>query len=310
MASAVSPAIPSFVDRLYGSGAPKLAVVGLDPHIPRIVSQLKLDHQEEIDAAQAAEIIMDYNKLVIDSIADTVGVVKLQMACYERYGTSGMNALDVSARYARDAELIVILDGKRGDIPETSRIYAEGFFQLDKDGHPYADAATVAPYLGRDSVEPFVEVARRNNAGVFVCVKTSNVGARDVQDLAVRDHTVADEVASMVTELNSDGSANSYGAVGAVTGATHPSDAPRLRTAMRNSILLVPGIGAQGGDPELLHHFFNADGLGALVNASRSVIFPAGEPGRSLGHHIKTAAQNLVSITQRASKIARSASGS
>jgi len=212
-----------------------------------------------------------------------VPAVKLQSAFYELLGVPGLRALLETVRAARAAGLLVILDAKRGDIASTAAAYAEALLgELDWRGQARpaigADAATVSPYLGGDSLEPWVDVCRRHGKGIFVLARTSNPGSADLQSLGLAGGGTVDErVASMVDRLGEGQvGAAGYSSVGAVVGATFPADAARLRRLMPRAIFLLPGYGAQGGGAEGLAACFDRDGLGALVSASRSITYPKG----------------------------------
>lgn len=201
-------------------------------------------------------------------------VVKPQVAFFEAYGAAGWAALErVRARIPADVP--VIADAKRGDIGSTSRAYAAAYVEPRGDEPPLADAITVNPYLGRDSLEPFLRACRRHGAGLFCLVKTSNEGGADVQDLVLTDgHPVWHHVALLVHELG-EGLVGEHGlsAVGAVVGATHPRAVAEARRLLPQAILLLPGVGAQGATPADLARAFTSGPASALVNASRSVIY-------------------------------------
>ncbi|MGZ4290475.1 MAG: orotidine-5'-phosphate decarboxylase, partial [Gaiellaceae bacterium] len=214
---------------------------------------------------------------IVDAVAPHAVAVKPQLAFFEALGPAGMAAFDDVCLYARRAGLLVIADGKRGDIGSTARAYAEAYLEGDL---PRADALTVNPYLGRESVEPFLAAVRRRGAGIFVLVKTSNAGA-DVQDLQLTDgrplwHHVAALVAEWGEDLIGDVGLSS---VGAVVGATHPRAVADARRLMPQAILLLPGVGAQGGAVADLERAFQSGPASALVNASRSVNYAYRETG-------------------------------
>jgi orotidine-5'-phosphate decarboxylase len=201
--------------------------------------------------------------------------VKPQLAFFEALGADGISAFEEVCAYARTAELLVIADGKRGDIGSTARAYAAAYLEGDGDGVPRADALTVNPYLGPDSVEPFLAACRRHGAGLFVLVKTSNAGSADVQDLTLSDgSTVWMQVAALVDEWGEDlVGENGLSSVGAVVGATFPREVGEARRLMPRSILLLPGIGEQGGTPADVARAFASGPSSALVSASRSVSY-------------------------------------
>jgi orotidine-5'-phosphate decarboxylase len=203
-------------------------------------------------------------------IAPMVGIVKPQSAFFEACGPAGLKALQSFMRHARQLNLITILDAKRGDIASTAEAYAETAF-----GVYDADALTVNPYLGRDAVEPFLTAARRDSRGVFILVRTSNPGAGLFQDLdcggRLLHEVVGDTVQSWAREnLGQCG----FGDVGAVVGATHPAELANLRARLRDVWFLVPGYGAQGGSAADGRPALRGDGLGAVVNSSRGILFP------------------------------------
>lgn len=224
-----------------------------------------------------AEAYLDFCCGVIDVVAPIVPVAKPQAAFFEELGPAGMAALAEVIRYAQEKGLLVILDGKRNDIGSTAEAYARGM--LGRGSAWGADALTVSPYLGADSLTPFVDVARERGAGIFVLVKTSNPGGGTLQDLEIgvehdRPRRVYNAVAELVEGLAGDtAGVCGYGAVGAVVGATYPDQLAELRAAMPHTWFLVPGFGAQGGAAADIAPAFDAYGMGAVVNNSRGIIF-------------------------------------
>jgi orotidine-5'-phosphate decarboxylase len=215
---------------------------------------------------------------VIDATASACVAVKLQLACFERLGVSGWVALENAVAAAREHGLLVLADGKRGDVPVTAQAYAQAL--VGETPTPFgtvpglgADAFTANPLLGRDSLEPLLEAADAAGAGCFVLVRTSNPGAADVQDLVAGDGPVHEALARMVAELGADRTGEcGLSSVGAVTGATRPELLTRLRELMPNSIFLLPGVGAQGGSIEELAPAFRPHPAAGLVAASRSIV--------------------------------------
>lgn len=273
------PAASHFADRLIAriEATQSHLVVGLDPDLRELPAEL-LDGVTDLAGAAAA--VEAFASAVIDGVAEQVPAVKPQSAFFEALGSAGVAALERVEAHARAAGLLVIEDAKRGDIGNTMAAYAAaalGRVRIDEDVElPVhdADAVTVSPYLGPESLAPMIDVARRFGKGLFVLVRTSNPGSAEVQD------AVHERVARMVDELGKEGvGARGYADVGAVTGLTYPEEAPALRAQMPNAILLVPGLGAQGGRPEDFARFLNDDGLGAVAAASRSVA--GGWRGRS-----------------------------
>lgn len=275
----------NFADRVCSGVKAKRshAVVGLDPVLNRIPSFIREQAiaQYGATARGAAAALLTFNRLVIDAVADQVALVKPQSAYYEVYGHWGVEAFWETIKYARSMGLITIADAKRGDIGPTAEAYAAAFF-----GHPnpleswedpdlWADSLTVNPYLGSDGLVPFAKRCGARGTGLFVLVKTSNPSSGELQDQPLLSgETVAQQVAKLVNHLGLPLVGQSgYSSIGAVVGATYPDDLARFRQEMPQAILLVPGYGAQGGTGADVVHAFNADGLGAVVNASRSVIF-------------------------------------
>jgi orotidine-5'-phosphate decarboxylase len=259
-------AVQTFADRLAAEVERKRSqlVVGLDPRVDLLPIELRGD-------------VGRFCCGLIDAVAPHAVAVKPQLAFFETLGPAGMAAFDDVCTYARRAGLLVIADGKRGDIGSTARAYADAYIEGDL---PRADALTVNPYLGRESVEPFVAAARRSGAGLFVLVKTSNAGA-DVQDLQLTDgrplwHHVASLVSEWGEELVGDVGLSS---VGAVVGATHPRAVAEARRLMPQAIILLPGVGAQGGAVADLERAFQSGPASALVNASRSIDYAFRDTG-------------------------------
>jgi len=254
------------------------ACIGLDPRRESLPATFGMD------AATAPKAVADafarFCRDVIDVVAPLVPVVKPQLACFEAAGPHGMHALADVVAHARSKGLLVLADGKRGDIGSTAEAYADGWL-----GGPWAaDALTVNPYLGLDSVEPFVKTAEARAAGIFVLVKTSNPGSKDFQDLPVDGRPLYEHVAAGVESLAARTAVGgSYGAVGAVVGATWPRQLDELRTAMPHAWILVPGFGKQGGRAADVRGAFDADGLGALVVSARDVIFAHSRPEMNAG---------------------------
>ena len=271
--------ISKLVDSIKKKEAP--IVVGLDPtlsNIPaKITKQAIAEHGETLEAAGSA--ILEYNKALVDAIYEFVPAVKPQIAMYEQFGLPGLVAFTETVNYCREKGLIVIGDVKRGDIGSTSAAYATAHLGTVKIGDSTVpvfdeDFCTVNPYLGSDGIKPFIDVCNENDRGIFILVKTSNPSSGEFQDRILHDEdsTLYEAVGFKVNEwaaLSMDGS---YSNVGAVVGATYPKMGEILRRIMPKSYILVPGYGAQGGTGKDLKPFFNADGLGAIVNSSRGII--------------------------------------
>jgi orotidine-5'-phosphate decarboxylase len=222
--------------------------------------------------ADKAAAYLEFCRGVIDVVAPLVPAVKPQAAFFERLGPEGMTALGEVIGYARRKNLLVILDAKRNDIGSTATAYAQGM--LGQDSPWGADCMTVSPYLGADSLQPFVDVAIERAGGIFVLVKTSNPGGGMLQDLEASGRPIYEHVAEYVEARAAETAAEcGYGAVGAVVGATYPDQLSELRGKMPHAWILVPGFGSQGGTARDVAGAFDAKGLGALVNNSRGIIF-------------------------------------
>jgi orotidine-5'-phosphate decarboxylase len=246
-------------------------LVGLDPRAEMLPPGLLAAS----DTAQPEKVAAAYEQFcreIIDVVAHRVPAVKPQAAFFEELGPAGAVALARVVRYAREQGLIVIVDGKRNDIGSTATAYAHGY--LGRESPWGADALTVSPYLGEDSLQPFVEVAAEQMAGLFVLVKTSNPGGRMIQDLVADGKPIYRHVADFVERLamTTEGD-NEYGSVGAVVGATYPQQLAELRSAMRHTWFLVPGFGSQGGTAADVAAAFDPQGRGAIINNSRGIIF-------------------------------------
>ena len=296
------------IDRLIGRietlGAP--IVVGLDPTsemIPeRILSACREAHSDPLKAVAAA--LLAFNREIIDAVCDLVPAVKPQIAMYERFGPEGLRAYADTAAYAQSRGLLVIGDVKRGDIASTAKAYTAHLGGTELWGetlNPWnADAVTLSPYLGGDSVKPFLDVCAALDKAVFILVKTSNAGSGDLQDLPLASGlTVYEHVAGLVSAWG-EGLIGSrgYSKVGAVVGATFPEQGQVLRKRMPRTFFLVPGYGAQGGTGRSLRGFFDGEGRGCIVNSSRGIIAAWQKDSRFGEHNIGGAARAAV-ITMR-----------
>lgn len=270
--------IDKLIEKIRKTGAP--IVVGLDPKLDYVPGHIQKKAFEEYGETLegAAEAIWQYNKGIVDAVYDLIPAVKPQIAMYEQFGIPGLIAFKKTVDYCKEKDLVVIGDIKRGDIGSTSESYAIG--HLGKTGVGSVsfagfdeDFATVNPYLGSDGVKPFVKVCISDNKGIFVLVKTSNPSSGEFQDRLVNGKPLYELVGEKVTEWGTDCiGKNGYSAVGAVVGATYPEQGKILRKVMPKSFILVPGYGAQGGKGADLVHFFNEDGLGAIISSSRGII--------------------------------------
>jgi orotidine-5'-phosphate decarboxylase len=269
--------INKLVAKIKKTNAP--IVVGLDPmlsYIPEhIVKKAFLEYGETL--AGASEAIWQYNKAIVDSTYDLIPAVKPQIAMYEQFGIEGLKAFQKTVDYCHEKDLVVIGDVKRGDIGSTSEAYAIGHLGKVQVGSQSIaafneDFATVNPYLGSDGIKPFVDVCKKENKGLFILVKTSNPSSGEFQDRLIDGKPLYEYVGSKVAEWGADHMGDSYSYIGAVVGATYPEMGKVLRKVMPKSFILVPGYGAQGGKGADLVHYFNEDGLGAIVNSSRGII--------------------------------------
>lgn len=269
--------IEKLIEQIEKKEAP--IVVGLDPmlsYVPEYIRQAVFEEKGET-LEGAAEAIWQFNKGIVDAVYDLVPAVKPQIAMYEQYGIPGMMAFLKTVQYCKEKGLIVIGDIKRGDIGSTSAAYAVGHLGTVEVGSkkysPFEeDFATVNPYLGSDGIRPFLDVCKENDKGIFVLVKTSNPSSGEFQDQMVGEQKLYKIVAQKVVEWGSEVMGGGYSNVGAVVGATYPEQGKILRKQMKNTYILVPGYGAQGGQGKDLVDYFNEDGLGAIVNSSRGII--------------------------------------
>jgi orotidine-5'-phosphate decarboxylase len=264
-----------FADRVAEAVARKRSqlVVGLDPRVDLLPMELR--GEAVLGRVAAAAAVTRFCKGIIDAVGPYAVAVKPQAAFFEALGADGWAALEQVSLYARETGLLVILDAKRGDIGSTARAYATAYLEPRGSAPPLADSVTVNPYLGEDSVEPFLLACRRYGAGTFFLVRTSNAGAADVQDLILSDGLpVWRHVARLVHEWSGDHlGARGISSVGAVVGATFPRAIGDARREMPQAILLLPGVGAQGATPADVARAFTSGPASALVNASRSVIY-------------------------------------
>jgi orotidine-5'-phosphate decarboxylase len=291
--------VAHFADRLIAAVREKRSavLVGLDPRAESLPSGLIAGEGPAAIAAGYAA----FCRGVIDVVAPLVPAVKPQAAFFEQLGPAGMTALKETIDYAAARGLLIILDGKRNDIGSTAQGYAEGYLGPGGRSPWGCDALTVSPYLGDDSLTPFVEIAARRGAGLFVLVKTSNSGGKRFQDLVAYEadtnayagylwpngiqarilgriplyRHVGDYVESLAGKTLGSGG---YGLVGAVVGATYPAQLAELRQAMPHTWFLIPGYGAQGGTAKDCAAAFDAAGLGAIINNSRGIIFAHARP--------------------------------
>ena len=269
--------IEKLISRIKKLEAP--IVVGLDPtlnFVPKFLLDKAINEKGETLEA-AADAIFEFNKAIVDAVYDLIPAVKPQIAMYEQFGIPGLMAYKKTLDYCHEKELLVIGDAKRGDIGSTSTAYAVGHIGKVKIGSSEiapidADFLTINPYMGSDSVVPFVEECKKHDKGLFILVKTSNPSSGEFQDQKVGEKAVYELVGKKVDEWGLDTVKEGYSDVGAVVGATYPEMGKVLRDIMPKAYILVPGYGAQGGTAAELKPFFNKDGLGAIVNSSRGII--------------------------------------
>lgn len=269
--------INKLIEKIQKTKAP--VVVGLDPmlsYVPEHVQQKAFSEYGET-LAGAAEAIWQFNKEIVDNTYDLIPAVKPQIAMYEQFGAEGVKAYKKTVDYCKSKGLVVIGDVKRGDIGSTSAAYAVGHLGKVQVGSRICsgfdeDFATVNPYLGSDGVRPFIEVCKEEKKGLFILVKTSNPSSGEFQDQMVDGRPLYELVGEKVAQWGEEHCGERYSYIGAVVGATYPEQGKLLRKVMPRSFILVPGYGAQGGKGKDLVHFFNEDGLGAIVNSSRGVI--------------------------------------
>ena len=269
--------INKLVEKIKKTNAP--IVVGLDPmlnYIPEHIQKAAFaEYGETLEGA--AEAIWQYNKGIVDATYDLIPAVKPQIAMYEQFGIEGLKAFKKTVDYCKSKDLVVIGDVKRGDIGSTSAAYAVGHLGSVQVGSksyvPFdEDFATVNPYFGSDGVKPFMEVCKEHKKGLFILVKTSNPSSGEFQDQLVDGRPLYELVGEKVAQWGEELMGDDYSYIGAVVGATYPEMGKVLRKVMPKSFILVPGYGAQGGKGADLVHFFNEDGLGAIVNSSRGII--------------------------------------
>ena len=269
--------INKLISNIRKTNAP--IVVGLDPMLNYIPEHIQKKAFAEFGETLegAAEAIWQYNKGIVDATCDLIPAVKPQIAMYEQFGIPGLIAYKKTVEYCKSKDLVVIGDIKRGDIGSTSAAYAVGHLgQVQVGSKKYAgfdeDFATVNPYLGSDGVKPFMDVCKEEKKGIFVLVKTSNPSSGEFQDRVIDGRPLYELVGVKVAQWGDELMGDGYSYVGAVVGATYPEMGKVLRKIMPKTFILVPGYGAQGGKGADLVHFFNEDGLGAIVNSSRGII--------------------------------------
>ena len=269
--------IQKLIDNIKKTKAP--IVVGLDPMLSYVPEHLQkkafAEYGETLEGA--AQAIWQFNKEIVDATWDLIPAVKPQIAMYEQFGLRGLAAFKKTVDYCHEKGLVVIGDIKRGDIGSTSEAYAVGHLgKVQVGSKAYygfdEDFVTVNPYLGSDGVKPFIKVCKEEKKGLFILVKTSNPSSGEFQDQLVNGRPLYELVGEKVARWGEEHMGEKYSYIGAVVGATYPEMGKVLRKLMPKTFILVPGYGAQGGKGADLVHFFNEDGLGAIVNSSRGII--------------------------------------
>ncbi len=268
-------AIDKLIDKIKEMNNP--TVIGLDPRYDIIPNCIKSKYTQDLEGAGKA--IIEFNKALIDATHDIIPAVKPQIAFYEMFGIPGMIAFEETCKYAKEKGMIVIADMKRGDIGTTAKAYSNAAIGKTKIGelnHSIFDVefVTVNPYLGTDGVLPFVEDCKEYGKGIFILVKTSNKSSGEIQDLVTEDgEKIYVKVAKLVNEWGKDLVGKyGYSSISSVVGATYPEQLKELREVMPHSYFLIPGYGAQGGKADDIALGFDKNGLGGIVNASRSLI--------------------------------------
>ena len=268
-------AIDKLIDKIKEKNNP--TVIGLDPRYDKIPNCIKSKYTQDLEGAGKA--IIEFNKALIDASFDIIPAVKPQIAFYEMFGIPGMVAFEETCKYAKEKGMIVIADMKRGDIGTTAKAYSNAAIGKTKIGelnHSIFDVefVTVNPYLGTDGVLPFVEDCKEYGKGIFILVKTSNKSSGEIQDLVTEDgEKIYVKVAKLVNEWGKDLVGKyGYSSISSVVGATYPEQLKELREVMPHSYFLIPGYGAQGGKADDIALGFDKNGLGGIVNASRSLI--------------------------------------
>ena len=260
-------------------------VIGIDPNFSLFPEIFRPKNVEDIQ-----NCLQKFCEAVIDASFPKVAAVKFQSAYFEKLGIAGLMALSQAIKYAKSKDLITILDCKRGDIGDTSEAYSEAYLsEFINIGEKFSfksdfevDAITVNPFLGDDTLEPFVRKALVNNKGLFILTKTSNPGSSFIQDVNENNITISEKIALKINELGQNSVVNNgYSSIGAVVGATYPEIAKKIRTIAPKTIFLVPGIGKQGGAIENAKYLFDKDGLGALIAVSRDLTYFGNSIGES-----------------------------
>lgn len=267
--------IDILIEKIKETGNP--TVMGLDPRYEMIPKCVTEKYPQTLEGA--AQAIVEYNKALIDATYDIIPAVKPQIAFYEMFGIPGIQAFEETCKYAKQKGMIVIADIKRGDIGSTAQGYSNAYLGKTEIGETEqsifdVDFVTVNPYMGTDCVKPFIEDCKKYNKGLFILVKTSNPSSGELQDLKLEDgEEVYTRVAKLVGKWGEElrGTYN-YSSIAAVVGATYPEQLKQIRETAPNTYFLIPGYGAQGGKASDIAYGFDGNGLGGIVNASRSLM--------------------------------------
>lgn len=270
--------IDKLIEKIQQTSNP--TVVGLDPRLAYVPEFIKNEAYEKYGKTPkgAAEAFYLFNKEIIDAVYDLIPAVKPQVAMYEQFGADGIESYINTIKYAKEKGLVIIGDVKRSDIASTAEAYSNGHIgRVDVEENKfeiyYEDFITLNPYLGYDSIEPYINNCKNYERGMFVLVKTSNPNSGQFQDLSVDGKKLYEKVGELTAQWGEElMGTKGYSSIGAVVGATHPEQAEALRKIMPKTFFLVPGYGAQGGTAQDLKVCFNKDGLGAIVNSSRGII--------------------------------------
>ena len=268
-------AIDRLIEKIIKLKSP--VVMGLDPRyemLPQCVTK-----KYSLDLEGASKAILEYDKTLIDSVYDIIPAIKPQIAFYEMFGIYGMKTFLDTCKYAKEKGMIVIADNKRGDIGSTAKGYSNAYLGKTKIGEIEesvfdVDFMTVNPYMGTDCIEPFIEDCKKYNKGIFILAKTSNPSSGELQDKKLENgEEVYKKVISLIEKWGEDLRGKyGYSSIGAVVGATYPKQLKDLRTFSPHTFFLIPGYGAQGGKAEDIKLGFDNNGLGGIVNASRSLM--------------------------------------
>ena len=253
-------------------------VIGLDPRYEMIPECIKSKYPQNLIGV--SEAIIEFNKKLIDATYDIIPAVKPQIAFYEMYGLEGIRAFKETCEYAKEKGMLVIADIKRGDIGTTAKAYSNAFLGKTKIeekeiGIYDVDFVTLNPYMGIDSIKPFIEDCEKYNKGVFILIKTSNPSSKEIQDLKLED---GEELYTKVAQLVEKWGENlrgkyGYSSISAVVGATYPKELQNLRKIAPHTFFLIPGYGAQGGKAKDIALGFDKNGIGGIVNSSRGLIY-------------------------------------